>query len=147
MSEVTKITEANCCNLPNLLFQQYCEKVYGINRGVFNTVELSFFDQGNTDIIRRRDGMLRFFQFMIDKLEISRNKSKLGSGVITLILQMSKAVGAKVIVTSRHAEKREKALQLEADLALDSNSDWNEMLYGEKVDYFLCQQEKKLLNV
>lgn len=57
-----------------------------------------------------------------------------GSGVVTFILQMAKAVGARVIVTSRSAEKREKARQLGADLTIDSNADWNEALNGEKVD-------------
>lgn len=35
-----------------------------------------------------------------------------GSGVITFILQMAKAAGARVIITSRSKEKREQALKL-----------------------------------
>lgn len=57
-----------------------------------------------------------------------------GSGVITFILQMAKAADAKVIITSRSEEKREQALKLGADLAIDTASDWNEALNGEKVD-------------
>lgn len=58
----------------------------------------------------------------------------IGSGVATFILQMAKAVGAKVTVTSRSEWKREKALQLGADAAIDSAGDWNEQMNGEKVD-------------
>ncbi len=58
----------------------------------------------------------------------------IGSGVATFILQMAKAVGAKVTVTSRSANKRERALKLGADAAIDSNADWNEQMNGEKVD-------------
>ncbi|HET6872278.1 MAG TPA: zinc-binding dehydrogenase [Sporolactobacillaceae bacterium] len=57
-----------------------------------------------------------------------------GSGVVTLLMQMVKAVGARVIVTSRSDEKREKALQLGADMAIDSGADWVEILKDEAID-------------
>ena len=58
----------------------------------------------------------------------------IGSGVATFTLLMAKAVGAHVIVTSRSEIKRRQAIELGADLAIDSGSDWNESLLGEKVD-------------
>lgn len=58
----------------------------------------------------------------------------IGSGVATFLLQMAKASGAKVTVTSRSEAKRERALQLGADAAIDSNLDWNEQMNGEKAD-------------
>lgn len=58
----------------------------------------------------------------------------IGSGVATYLVQMAKAVGAYVIVTSRSESNREKGLELGADLAIDSEGDWNEQLNGEKVD-------------
>lgn len=58
----------------------------------------------------------------------------IGSGVATFLLQFAKAVGATVYVTSRSEEKRNKALEIGADKALDSNEDWEESLSGEKVD-------------
>ncbi|MGV3487356.1 MAG: zinc-binding dehydrogenase [Tuberibacillus sp.] len=57
-----------------------------------------------------------------------------GSGVVTLLLKMAKAIGARVIVTSRSEEKREKALKLGADLAIDSESDWKALLKDETID-------------
>lgn len=57
-----------------------------------------------------------------------------GSGVATYMLQFAKAIGARVIVTSRDEKKREEALALGADLALDTAADWDEALKEEEID-------------
>lgn len=57
-----------------------------------------------------------------------------GSGVATYLIQFAKAVGAKVIVTSRDNAKRKEALSLGADIALDTASDWKEELKEETID-------------
>lgn len=57
-----------------------------------------------------------------------------GGGVATFLVQMAKAVGARVVVTSRSEQKRDRALELGADLAVDSKEDWNKTLSGEKID-------------
>lgn len=57
-----------------------------------------------------------------------------GSGVATYLIQFAKNVGAKVIVTSRSAEKRQQAKELGADIVLDTNSDWEEELKDETID-------------
>lgn len=58
----------------------------------------------------------------------------IGSGVATFLLQFAKAVGATVYVTSRSKDKCNKALELGADKAIDTNEDWNKALGGEKMD-------------
>lgn len=58
----------------------------------------------------------------------------IGSGVATYMVQMAKAKGAKVVVSSRSEEKLKKAKRIGADLALHNDSDWLEALGGEKVD-------------
>ena len=58
----------------------------------------------------------------------------IGSGVALLLLQMAKAYGARVIVTSRHEDKRNKALELGADLALASDANWQDELSSEVID-------------
>lgn len=58
----------------------------------------------------------------------------IGSGVAINLLQFAKAAGATVYVTSRSEIKRERALQLGADKAIDSNSDWEKELNGENMD-------------
>ncbi|MCF8567095.1 zinc-binding dehydrogenase [Alicyclobacillus tolerans] len=57
-----------------------------------------------------------------------------GGGAATFLLMMAKAAGAKVVVTSRHAAKRAKSLELGADLALDSAADWQQELGGQIAD-------------
>ncbi|RYL88929.1 NAD(P)-dependent alcohol dehydrogenase [Sporolactobacillus sp. THM7-4] len=58
----------------------------------------------------------------------------IGSGVATYMLQMAKAAGATVIVSSRSREKLDKAKALGADILLDNGQDWSKALNGEKVD-------------
>lgn len=48
----------------------------------------------------------------------------IGGAVALFALQMAKAAGARVLVTSRSAEKRQRALALGADAAFDTESDW-----------------------
>ncbi|CAM3391986.1 zinc-binding dehydrogenase [Cytobacillus oceanisediminis] len=57
-----------------------------------------------------------------------------GGGVATFLMQFAKAAGAAVYVASRSEEKCQKAFELGADKAINSNDDWNESLGGEKVD-------------
>lgn len=57
-----------------------------------------------------------------------------GSGVATYIIQFAKAAGARVIVTSRSEEKREDALKIGADRAIDTSSDWEQELQDETID-------------
>lgn len=57
-----------------------------------------------------------------------------GSGVASFLIQFAKAAGARVIVTSRDEHKREAALELGADRAIATESDWTEELKDETVD-------------
>lgn len=57
-----------------------------------------------------------------------------GSGVATFLIQMAKNVGARVIVSSRSEEKRQAALKIGANLAIDTNSDWSKELENETID-------------
>ncbi|OWV38300.1 alcohol dehydrogenase [Bacillus spizizenii] len=61
----------------------------------------------------------------------------IGSGVATYALFMAKAIGATVSVTSRSEEKRNRALQLGADYAFDSYSNWDEQLQEKRADVVL----------
>lgn len=57
-----------------------------------------------------------------------------GSGVATYLIQFTKNIGARVVVTSRSEEKRREALALGADVALDTNEDWLQALGNETID-------------
>lgn len=57
-----------------------------------------------------------------------------GSGVATYIIQFAKAAGARVIVTSRSEDKRKRAEEIGADIAIDTASDWVKELENETID-------------
>ena len=69
-----------------------------------------------------------------------------GSGVATFLIQFAKASGARVIVTSRSEKKREQALKLGADIALETNSDWESALKKETVDLVIESVGKATFN-
>ncbi|WP_087973115.1 zinc-binding dehydrogenase [Oceanobacillus rekensis] len=69
-----------------------------------------------------------------------------GSGVATYLISFAKNIGARVIVSSRSEDKRNKAKELGADLAIDTNSDWNEELKNEKVDIVIDSVGKATFN-
>lgn len=58
----------------------------------------------------------------------------IGGGVATFLLQFAKAIGARVIVSSRSEEKRTRALELGADIAIADDEEWTEATKNEKVD-------------
>ncbi|MEQ6376005.1 zinc-binding dehydrogenase [Bacillaceae bacterium S4-13-56] len=58
----------------------------------------------------------------------------IGSGVLTFILKYAKAIGARVIVTSRSEDKLAAAEKLGADKGILTQSDWNKELADEKID-------------
>ena len=57
-----------------------------------------------------------------------------GSGVATYLIPFAKKIGAKVIVTSRSEMKQKAALELGADLAIATQSDWMDELASEQID-------------
>ncbi len=57
-----------------------------------------------------------------------------GSGVATYLISFAKNIGARVIVTSRSEDKRKRAIELGADIALDTADDWKKELEGERID-------------
>lgn len=58
----------------------------------------------------------------------------IGGGVALFLLQFAKAAGATVIVTSRSEEKRRKAREFGADVAIDTSRDWRAQLGGATAD-------------
>ncbi|MEW9672071.1 hypothetical protein [Ammoniphilus sp. 3BR4] len=64
--------EDHVIHFPDLLFITFCENQYGINKGIYNTIESWFYDKGYVDILERRKTIIHF-------LELSR-KEALKSG-------------------------------------------------------------------
>ncbi|MGR9050015.1 zinc-binding dehydrogenase [Halobacillus faecis] len=61
----------------------------------------------------------------------------IGSGVLTFCLKFAKAVGARVIVTSRSESKQKEAMNLGADVAISTEENWHEALASEQVDLLI----------
>lgn len=69
-----------------------------------------------------------------------------GSGVATYMIQFAKAIGARVIVTSRSEAKRDQACKIGADLAIDTASNWQKELQGETIDLVIDSVGKATFN-
>lgn len=67
-------------------FQKLCEK-YGINRGVYNTIDRWFYEKGIIDILARRNEVLNFLKFIASNLGLNRpSKLKFGNGGLVIKL-------------------------------------------------------------
>lgn len=64
--------------MPDLKFVRFCEEEYGINRGIYNTVDEWFDEQGIREIVRRREIILDFFK-SLELNEDEDGKIKFGS--------------------------------------------------------------------
>jgi riboflavin kinase len=82
---MTKFQSEEILNLPDLLFFKFCDEQYGINKGVYNTIDRWFYEQGVNHIANRRTLILSFCQNFC----ISRNKKvKFGPGGLTTRLNL-----------------------------------------------------------
>ncbi|MBU8906119.1 zinc-binding dehydrogenase [Desertibacillus haloalkaliphilus] len=81
---------------------------------------------------------LTAYRALVTKGNIQPNETVflpgIGSGTITFALLFAKALGNRVVVSSRSAEKLEMAKKLGADVTIDTNTDWQEKLQDEKID-------------
>jgi riboflavin kinase len=56
------VSQIDRIHLPDLSFCRLCEEFYGINRGVYNTIDFWFFEKGVKDIVKRREMVLDFLE-------------------------------------------------------------------------------------
>jgi riboflavin kinase len=70
-------------HLPDLHFSKFCEKEYEINRGVYNTIDHWFYEQGIRQIVDRRNIILQFFQYICIIDDKKSRKIKFGPGGLT----------------------------------------------------------------
>ncbi len=55
-------------NLPDLQFFHWCNRQYGVNKGVYNTIDQWFYEHGIVHIHYRRIQLLAFLQFAKDEV-------------------------------------------------------------------------------
>ncbi|MFJ8246437.1 hypothetical protein [Peribacillus asahii] len=71
------------CHVPDLKFTQFCEQHFSLNKGIYNTIDLWFYNRGLTNILSRRKVMLRFMTFSCT----DEAKVKFGPGGLTRKLE------------------------------------------------------------
>ncbi|MBM4764768.1 hypothetical protein [Bacillus sp. B15-48] len=67
-------------HLPDLLFNQLCIKQFGINRGVYNTIDEWFFENGIKNILERRQRIFHFLVWYIQSGLATNGNIKFGHG-------------------------------------------------------------------
>lgn len=72
-------------HMPDLLFARYCEEQFGINKGVYNTIDSWFHQQGLTNIVSRRKIIFNFCKSTFTK---GKKEAKFGPGGLTLKLNL-----------------------------------------------------------
>jgi len=83
-------------HFPDILFVKYCEGTYGVNRGIYNTIDEYFFQNGLDNVIQRRKMILEFFQYL-KKCNVYKTTGKLvvGNKGLTMRLREFESVGVR----------------------------------------------------
>ena len=72
-------------HMPDLLFVQWCEETFGVNRGVYNTIDAWFYERGLSDIVKRRRCIVSFLNSQVNG-SLTGKKMKFGHGGLTTCL-------------------------------------------------------------
>ncbi len=67
-------------HLPDLSFIRLCNEDYGINRGLYNTIDMFFYERGFERIIDRRKNILYFLDHIQKGADVEKKRAKFGSG-------------------------------------------------------------------
>ncbi|MEH7334702.1 hypothetical protein V7161_18850 [Neobacillus drentensis] len=65
---VSSLAASRFLNLPDLPFFIWCNQQYGVNRGIYNTIDQWFYDYGIDNIYCRRIQLLAFLDFVKDEM-------------------------------------------------------------------------------
>lgn len=74
-------------NVPDLSFTNFCNEKYGINRGVYNTIDAWFYKKGIHQILERRKLILSFLDFVKEKYSTENGRIKFGPGGLVVKLE------------------------------------------------------------
>ncbi len=73
-------------HFPDISFVRFCQEQYGVNKGIYNTIDLWFYERGFSNIVNRRQAILEFLQFAACKKSEGKIRIKFGSHGLTAIL-------------------------------------------------------------
>jgi len=74
---------AHILNLPDLQFSQFCQKQFSLNKGIYNTIDSWFFNNGIINILDRRKFILQFMSYVVSH----EGDVKFGSGGLSKRLE------------------------------------------------------------
>lgn len=74
-------------HLADFSFIQLCIKKYGVNRGIYNTIDMWFYKNGIDNILERRKNILSFLESLNKREGVQTTRQKFGSGGLTIKLQ------------------------------------------------------------
>lgn len=74
-------------HLYDLSFINYCEENFGINRGVYNTIDSWFYSHGFENILERRKNIICFLEFIKNQDHKKRGYFKFGKGGLKIKLE------------------------------------------------------------
>ncbi|RNB87093.1 hypothetical protein EDM56_15475 [Brevibacillus fluminis] len=82
--ELVPLADNDILNMPDIQFAAWCHEQYGVNRGIYNTIDQWLFQRGFRQIVLRRKEIIAFLR------QVSREKRgkaqsdriKLGKGVL-----------------------------------------------------------------
>ena len=68
-------------HLPDLAFVRKIEESFYINRGIYNTIDAWFYDNGFKDVLERRTHILKFLQYIPTGVEEHLTKQRFPEGL------------------------------------------------------------------
>ncbi|RFU65091.1 hypothetical protein [Peribacillus glennii] len=74
-------------HLTDFSFVQLCNEKYGVNRGIYNTIDSWFYKNGIVDILQRRRIIIFFLESLNETKEPKKLRPKFGSGGLSVKLQ------------------------------------------------------------
>jgi riboflavin kinase len=72
-------------HLTDFAFAKLCENKFGINRGIYNTIDSTFYEKGIRDIISRRKTIISFLTITVGiSGDLKHHQHKFGHGGLSL---------------------------------------------------------------
>lgn len=81
------VTIEKLIHLPDLSFIRVCNEDYGINRGLYNTIDKFFYERGFERIIDRRKDILYFLDYVQKDADLNNKRPKFGSGGLKIKIE------------------------------------------------------------
>ena len=67
-------------HLPNLSLIRLCNEKFGVSRGLYNTIDILFYERGFQDVIVRRKAIIEYLQYVQEQNEVVSEKVKFQRG-------------------------------------------------------------------